>query len=78
VAAKSPAPPLTDEERIRRQRITDLLETSVGGYHYESIAHVIRCSASQARFSLAALAELGKVEQFDSFGNCKLWRTKRA
>jgi DNA-binding IclR family transcriptional regulator len=79
---KSPAPPkpksepVTDEERLRRVRILDVLTRAVGGYHVDSVANQSRCSNMQARLSLEAMAALGVVEQYTSYASSKLWRLK--
>lgn len=83
MAAPRPTPiKLTDEERLRDDRVIECLDRAVGGYHVDSVANYCRCSNAQAGASLRRLTAGGRkdgkvTEEYVSFANTKLWRIKR-
>lgn len=78
MAAPKPSPvKLTDEERLRDDRVLDCLRSAVGGYHVDSVATKCRCSNVQAGASLRRLAAKGDAEEYVSFANARLWRVKK-
>ena len=78
MAAPKPAlVKLTDEEKLRDNRVLICLREAVGGYHVDSVATKCRCSNVQAAASLRRLAADGKVEEYTSFANSRLWRVKK-
>ena len=72
-APKSVPVKLTDEERLRDDRVIDCLTQAVGGYHVDSVARHCRCSHVQAGASLRRLAAKGDAIAFETRGS-KLWK----
>lgn len=73
MASKSPAIRLTEEETLRDDRVLKTLQKATGGYSVQTVANLSHCSEVQARASLNRI----NAEQYDSFGNAKLWRLRR-
>lgn len=78
MATKKPAPvKLTEEERLRDERVLTVLTKGVGGYHVDSVASLSHCSSSLAHASLNRLIAQGKVELYEGSCHTRLYRIKR-